>query len=105
VENPDVLAELSAHRARPGQVVVGFAAETGDAQGDVLAHGRTKLARKGCDLLVVNEVGESAGFERADNAAVVLGADGTEVVVPLGPKEDLADVVWDLVATRLPARA
>ncbi|RJK96745.1 bifunctional phosphopantothenoylcysteine decarboxylase/phosphopantothenate--cysteine ligase CoaBC [Vallicoccus soli] len=105
VQNPDVLAELSAHRARPGQVVVGFAAETGDAEGDVLAHGRAKLARKGCDLLVVNEVGDAAGFERPDNAAVVLGADGSEVPVPLGPKEDLADVVWDLVAARLPARA
>ena len=60
VRNPDVLAELAAEpRRRPGQVVVGFAAETGDAEGDVLAHGRAKLARKGCDLLVVNEVGEA----------------------------------------------
>ena len=54
VRNPDVLAELSADRPHAGQVVVGFAAETDD----VLAHGRDKLARKGCDLLVVNEVGE-----------------------------------------------
>src|SRR5581483_9750266 len=58
VRNPDVLAELSADRARPGQVVVGFAAETDD----VLANGRAKLARKGCDLLVVNEVGERKTF-------------------------------------------
>ena len=56
VQNPDVLAELVAART-DGQVLVGFAAETGDADGDVLAHGRAKLARKGCDLLVVNEVG------------------------------------------------
>jgi len=102
----DVLAELaSPPRPRDGQVVVGFAAETGDAEGDVLAHGRAKLARKGCDLLVVNEVGSAGhptGFEGTQNAAVVLGADGSETRVPFGSKEALADVVWDLVAERLP---
>jgi phosphopantothenoylcysteine decarboxylase / phosphopantothenate---cysteine ligase len=101
--NPDILAELSADRRAPAQVVVGFAAETGDATAGVLAHGRAKLAAKGCDLLVVNEVGPDLGFERPDNAAVVLGADGSETVVPHGPKEALADVVWDLVAARLAA--
>jgi phosphopantothenoylcysteine decarboxylase/phosphopantothenate--cysteine ligase len=104
VQNPDVLAELVTARA-PGQVLVGFAAETGDADGDVLAHGRAKLARKGCDLLVVNEVGDAGhptGFEGQDNAATLLAADGAPVEVPLGSKEALADVVWDLVAARLP---
>jgi phosphopantothenoylcysteine decarboxylase/phosphopantothenate--cysteine ligase len=98
VRNPDVLAEISAVRARPGQVIVGFAAETDD----VLANGRVKLARKGCDLLVVNEVGDSRGFESGDNAATILGRDGSETVVPHGPKDLLAHVVWDLVAARLP---
>ncbi len=106
VRTPDVLAELAAHpRSRPGQVVVGFAAETGDAEGDVLSHGRVKLTRKGCDLLVVNEVGAAGhptGFEGTDNAAVVLGADGSETPVPLASKTALADVVWDLVVARLP---
>ncbi|GHF51571.1 MULTISPECIES: bifunctional phosphopantothenoylcysteine decarboxylase/phosphopantothenate--cysteine ligase CoaBC [Streptomyces] len=97
VRNPDVLAELSADRARPGQVVVGFAAETDD----VLANGRAKLARKGCDLLVVNEVGERKTFGSTENEAVVLAPDGSETPVPHGPKEALADVVWDLVARRL----
>ncbi|WP_030396078.1 bifunctional phosphopantothenoylcysteine decarboxylase/phosphopantothenate--cysteine ligase CoaBC [Kitasatospora purpeofusca] len=97
VRNPDVLAELSAHRTRSGQLVVGFAAETDD----VLANGRAKLARKGCDLLVVNEVGDGKAFGQDVNEAVVLGADGTETPVPVGPKEALADVVWDLVAERL----
>ncbi len=103
VENPDVLAELVAARS-PGQVLVGFAAETGDAGASVLEHGRAKLARKGCDLLVVNEVGgegHPTGFEGDDNAAVVLGADGSETAVPLGSKDALADAVWDLVAARL----
>ena len=103
VQNPDVLAELVTRR-RPGQVLVGFAAETGDAEGDVLAHGRAKLARKGCDLLVVNEVGEPGhptGFEGDSNAATVLAADGTSYDVPLGSKDALADAVWDLVVARL----
>ncbi|MCW2614925.1 MAG: phosphopantothenoylcysteine decarboxylase [Frankiales bacterium] len=112
VQNPDVLAELVALRARdqtaarrPGQVLVGFAAETGDADAGVLGHGRAKLARKGCDLLVVNEVGETGhptGFEGDQNAATVLAADGSSVDVPLGSKDALAAVVLDLVAARLP---
>jgi phosphopantothenoylcysteine decarboxylase/phosphopantothenate--cysteine ligase len=104
VQNPDILRELVAARGT-GQVLVGFAAETGDDRADVLTHGREKLARKGCDLLVVNEVGEAGhptGFEGSQNAATVLGADGTTTEVPLGSKDALADVVWDLVAARLP---
>lgn len=97
VRNPDILAEVAAERARPGQLVVGFAAETDD----VLANGRAKLRRKGCDLLVVNEVGERKTFGSEENEAVVLGTDGSETAVPYGPKEALADVVWDLVAARL----
>jgi phosphopantothenoylcysteine decarboxylase / phosphopantothenate---cysteine ligase len=96
-ENPDVLRELVATRRTAAQVIVGFAAETGD----VLANGRAKLAAKGCDLLVVNQVGAGLAFGTSDNEAVVLSADGAEVKVPRGPKEALADVVWDLVAARL----
>ncbi|MBW1596776.1 bifunctional phosphopantothenoylcysteine decarboxylase/phosphopantothenate--cysteine ligase CoaBC [Streptomyces sp. JJ38] len=99
VRNPDILAELSAERPRPGQTVVGFAAETDD----VLAAGRAKLARKGCDLLVVNEVGEEKTFGSPDNEAVILSTDGEPVPVPYGPKEALAHTVWDLVAPRLGA--
>lgn len=97
VRNPDILAEVAAERATPGQIVVGFAAETDD----VLANGRAKLRRKGCDLLVVNEVGERKTFGSEENEAVVLAADGTETPVPHGPKEALADTVWDLVSARL----
>jgi phosphopantothenoylcysteine decarboxylase/phosphopantothenate--cysteine ligase len=93
-KNPDILTELVAARLA-GQVIVGFAAETDN----VLEHGRAKLARKGCDLLVVNEVGESLTFGTADNAAVVLAADGAVAEVPRGPKEVLADTVWDLVVS------
>jgi len=97
VENPDILRELSGRRLRAGQVIVGFGAETGD----LLANGRAKLAAKGCDLLVVNQVGPGLGFGAADNEAVILGADGTQTSVPMGPKEVLADIIWDLVAARL----
>ncbi|MFF8617980.1 bifunctional phosphopantothenoylcysteine decarboxylase/phosphopantothenate--cysteine ligase CoaBC [Streptomyces sp. NPDC015350] len=97
VRNPDILAEVAGERARPGQIVVGFAAETDD----VLANGREKLRRKGCDLLVVNEVGERRTFGAEENEAVVLAADGGETQVPYGPKEALADTVWDLVSVRL----
>jgi phosphopantothenoylcysteine decarboxylase/phosphopantothenate--cysteine ligase len=97
VENPDILADLVRTRTARHPVIVGFAAETHD----VLEHGRQKLARKGCDLLVVNEVGESLTFGAPDNAAVILSADGTAVDVPRGTKDALADAVWDLVAVRL----
>jgi len=97
VQNPDILRELSASRLRAGKVLVGFGAETGD----LLANGRAKLAAKGCDLLVVNKVGPGVGFGVSENAALILGADGSQTSVPRGPKEALANVIWDLVAAAL----
>jgi phosphopantothenoylcysteine decarboxylase/phosphopantothenate--cysteine ligase len=97
--NPDILAELVAGRS--GQLLVGFAAETGDASGSVLEHGRAKLAAKGCDLLVVNAVGEGRAFGQAENAAVILDAAGGEVDVPFGPKAVLAAAICDALAARL----
>jgi phosphopantothenoylcysteine decarboxylase/phosphopantothenate--cysteine ligase len=118
-ENPDILAGLGSVRAvrdraisagheaeraglappfHPRQVLVGFAAETDTSP----AGARAKLARKGCDLLVVNPVGDGLGFGTPDNEAVVYGSDGTVTRIPRGPKEGLADVVWDLVLARLP---
>ncbi|WP_236791246.1 bifunctional phosphopantothenoylcysteine decarboxylase/phosphopantothenate--cysteine ligase CoaBC [Amycolatopsis sp. GM8] len=95
--NADILAELVAHR-KPGQAIVGFAAETGDEQGSVLDHARAKLKRKGCDLLVVNAVGDGRAFEVEDNAGWLLSADGTERPIPLGSKSQLAATLWDAVA-------
>jgi phosphopantothenoylcysteine decarboxylase/phosphopantothenate--cysteine ligase len=97
VRNPDILAELATTRMRDGQVVVGFAAETDDA----VANGRAKLAAKGCDLLVVNEVGAGRAFGTADNAVVILGADGSEVEVALSSKDAVAHAVWDAVTSVL----
>ena len=101
--NPDISAEIG-ERKRPGQLLVAFAAETHDA----LEFARGKLIRKRADLIVVNEVGgrgHPTGFEGGQNAAVVLGADGSRTDVPLGPKEALADTVWDLVRDRWAALA
>ncbi len=100
VENPDILTALVSRRADPAQVLVGFAAETGDSDGDVLDHARAKLRRKGCDLLVANDVGGGAVFGSDANRAVILSADGVEVVVPAGSKAALADAVWDQVVLR-----
>jgi phosphopantothenoylcysteine decarboxylase/phosphopantothenate--cysteine ligase len=100
-QNPDILHELSTDRARPGQVVVGFAAETGDDTGSVLDLARAKLARKGCDLLVVNDVSGGAVFGSPENEAVILGADGAVVEVPRGSKSALAHVIWDEITRRM----
>ena len=101
VQNADILRELVESRGEATRpVIVGFAAETGDADGDVLAHGRAKLARKGCDLLVVNDVSGDRVFGQPHNEVVVLGRDGSEVPVPLADKTAVADAIWDAV-TRL----
>jgi phosphopantothenoylcysteine decarboxylase/phosphopantothenate--cysteine ligase len=100
-QNPDILAGLSQHRPHEGLVVVGFAAETGDGTGTVMDHARAKLARKGCDLLVVNDVSGGKVFGREDIEAVVLEADGGSTPVPRGPKSLLAHVIWDQVSARL----
>jgi phosphopantothenoylcysteine decarboxylase/phosphopantothenate--cysteine ligase len=100
VRNPDVLAELVTKRA-PGQLVVGFAAETGDDDGDVLSHARAKLARKGCDLLVVNDVSGGQVFGRAENTVVVLTADGAVTEVPQGSKDAVAAGIWATIVPRL----
>ncbi|MCL8252583.1 bifunctional phosphopantothenoylcysteine decarboxylase/phosphopantothenate--cysteine ligase CoaBC [Aeromicrobium fastidiosum] len=103
VENPDILVELVAARGDASRrpVIVGFAAETGDAGATVLEHARAKLARKGCDLLVVNDVSDGKVFGRDDTEAAVLGADGSVVEVPPGPKTTLAHSIWDAVVQRL----
>ncbi len=101
VENPDILAELVARRTSKRPVIVGFAAETGDANATVIEHGRAKLERKGCDLLVVNDVSAGKVFGSEQNEAVVLGSDGSVSEVPFGPKIDLAHAIWDAVVQRV----
>ncbi|WP_394289474.1 bifunctional phosphopantothenoylcysteine decarboxylase/phosphopantothenate--cysteine ligase CoaBC [Microbacterium sp.] len=96
VENPDILAGLVAAR-RPGQTVVGFAAETARDDAELRERGMRKRARKGVDLLAVNRVDWDAGFEAADNAVLLI--DGTDAVVAeaAGSKRAVADALWDAV--------
>lgn len=101
VENPDILAGLVRSRSSKRPVIVGFAAETGDDTASVIEHGRAKLERKGCDLLVVNDVSAGKVFGSDDNEAVILGADGSVTDVPLGPKIGLSHAIWDAVAHRI----
>ncbi|MGB3763207.1 MAG: bifunctional phosphopantothenoylcysteine decarboxylase/phosphopantothenate--cysteine ligase CoaBC [Ornithinimicrobium sp.] len=99
VRNPDILASLVRDRQGGGRpFLVGFAAETGDADGDVLAHARAKLERKGCDLLVANDV-SSGGTFGADRSTVHLLTPGKSVVETVGPvsKTETAAAVWDAV--------
>ncbi|MET8281461.1 bifunctional phosphopantothenoylcysteine decarboxylase/phosphopantothenate--cysteine ligase CoaBC [Micromonospora sp. NPDC005174] len=100
VTNPDIAAELG-QRKRPEQVLVVFAAETGDAE----ANGRAKLARKRADLIVVNEVGPDRVFGADTNTVTVIGADGSVSRLPEQAKEAVADHVWDLVVARLANRS
>ena len=109
VRNPDILAEAVRQRDAELQptapstnvssrVIVGFAAETGDADGDVLHHARAKLARKGCDVLVANEVGDGVTFGQDSSTAHLLRR-GSDDVVTVGPapKSHIAAALLDLV--------
>ncbi len=96
IENDDILAGL-VRRRRDGQTIVGFAAETpGDGE-TLLDRGRRKAARKGTDLLAVNEVGWAKGFEAADNAVTVIDVGGEVVAARRGSKADVAEALWDAV--------
>jgi phosphopantothenoylcysteine decarboxylase/phosphopantothenate--cysteine ligase len=102
VGNPDILAGLvefrDAGRLPRAAVLVGFAAETGDADGDPLDHARAKLARKGVDLLVLNDVSGGSVFGRPDNEVHLLTPDGAVFGPHGGSKSEVAHAVWDRVA-------
>ncbi len=102
VENPDILGELVARRGEGNRpLIVGFAAETGDDDRDVRTLAREKLARKGCDLLVVNDVSSGQVFGRPDNEVTILVRDGGELEVARADKATIADAVWDAVVRAL----
>jgi phosphopantothenoylcysteine decarboxylase/phosphopantothenate--cysteine ligase len=95
---PDVLAGLAARR-RPGQLLVGFAAEHGDG---AVAYGRGKLERKGLDAVVVNDIGRPGiGFDAPDNEVTVVLPDG-ERHIPRAGKADIARAILDVAVSRRP---
>jgi phosphopantothenoylcysteine decarboxylase/phosphopantothenate--cysteine ligase len=105
VRNPDVLAGLVRSRgSATSPVIVGFAAETGDPEHTVLELAREKLARKGCDVLVANEVGVGKTFGQDTNTVHILrrGVDAVTHVGP-APKVTVAATVWDLIQEVLPS--
>jgi phosphopantothenoylcysteine decarboxylase / phosphopantothenate---cysteine ligase len=105
VRNDDVLAgavRARTHGELPNlRAIVGFAAETGDANGDVLFHARAKLRRKGCDLLVVNAVGDGRAFEVDSNDGWLLASDGTESALQHGSKTAMASRIVDAIVAFL----
>ncbi len=98
---PDILAGLVQARSGSSPLIVGFAAETARDAGHLRELGAAKLARKGCDLLVVNDVAAQDVFGSDANAVQILGADGASVDIPRASKAAIADSVWDAVLTRL----
>jgi phosphopantothenoylcysteine decarboxylase/phosphopantothenate--cysteine ligase len=94
VQTVDVLASLVAARTDYRQVLVGFAAETPSADQTLLDLGRAKLARKGCDLLVLNEVGPNLVFGQLDSKIILLTAEGATGPIS-GSKDTLAHQIWD----------
>ena len=96
VRNPDILTELSGVK-KPGQVIIGFAAETEQDRDALLELGRAKILRKGADLLVLNTVGWTEGFSSADNTVVVIDRAGDIVGEAAGNKLTVAERILDLL--------
>jgi phosphopantothenoylcysteine decarboxylase/phosphopantothenate--cysteine ligase len=96
VRNPDILEGLAAAK-KPGQVVIGFAAETESDPDRLLALGREKAARKGCDYLVLNRVGWTEGFVAERNEVRVLNGHGDIVIEASGSKMSVAERILDLL--------
>ena len=97
VRNPDILSGLVEQR-HAGQILIGFAAETERDPGKLLEVARAKLARKGCDFLVLNRVGPHEGFATDDNTVTVLEKAGDIVMETSGPKSSVADRILDLLS-------
>ena len=101
VENPDILAGLASQRLNEGQVIVGFAAETGDEHTSALEYGRRKALKKGADLLAVNTVGATSGFGDVANEIHVLDSHGQQVGHSAGSKLHVARDLVELISQQL----
>ena len=97
VENPDILKELSSSKSAK-QLIIGFAAETA-TEDDLIRIGKEKIARKGCDLLILNQVGWDQGFGTESNTVTVLASGGDILITATGSKMSVADTILDCIAT------
>ncbi|ACV08972.1 bifunctional phosphopantothenoylcysteine decarboxylase/phosphopantothenate--cysteine ligase CoaBC [Jonesia denitrificans] len=95
--NPDILADIATNRRRAGQLIVGFAAETGDDTGSVIEHGIAKAQRKGADLLAINEVGTHTGFGDVPNTITLVTNTGQVLDSISGTKDDVANHILNTV--------
>jgi phosphopantothenoylcysteine decarboxylase/phosphopantothenate--cysteine ligase len=96
VKNPDILHDLSLSK-RAGQIIIGFAAETETDPAALLVLGRAKIARKGCDYLVLNSVGWTTGFATDGNAVTIIRASGDIVGEATGSKTTVANRILDVL--------
>lgn len=97
--NPDILAGLAQNK-HPGQLVIGFAAETGDSLQNYLEFGREKARRKGADLLVINRVGFDAGFGDVETAVTIVDGQGATVAQASGTKREAAAAILNTIVER-----
>lgn len=108
VENPDILARTVEQRSEgtvdEDAIIVGFAAETGSPGHSPLELAQAKLRRKGCDMLMLNEVGVGKVFGQADNRGWLLSPAGEPAEVPHGTKFDVAMVILDRIVAELAGR-
>jgi phosphopantothenoylcysteine decarboxylase/phosphopantothenate--cysteine ligase len=98
IHNPDLLMELVQNRT-PGQVIIGFAAETGDTHADVITYGQQKLKAKGCDALVINSVADGKGFESLHNEVTIVQPEAAPIEILHTTKELIAETVWHVVTS------
>ncbi|MDN6528530.1 MAG: phosphopantothenoylcysteine decarboxylase, partial [Brevibacterium sp.] len=102
-QNPDVLVGLVEAR-RQAQIIIGFAAETGDSHHTALDYAKAKFRRKGVDLLVFNDVSDDRAFGHDDTAVRILSADSDEVAASAefhGSKDDVSEKVILALAKRV----
>lgn len=97
IENPDILKHLASHRPHERQIVVGFAAETGDTSKTYIDYGKEKAARKGADLIAINQVGQHAGFGDVETELTVVDKEGNVQGTYAGTKDEVARGLMELI--------
>ena len=97
-QTPDILKELSSNRAHRSQIIVGFAAETGDLSHSVLEYGKEKAAHKGADIMVINQVGQATGFGAVHTNITIVDPKGNELATSSGSKPEVAHTLIKIIA-------
>ncbi|MBC8132611.1 MAG: hypothetical protein H7X95_06490 [Deltaproteobacteria bacterium] len=105
IANPDLLAEMSVARRGGRPLLIGFAAEIAADAGDLVNRATKKLTEKKCDVMIANDVGgSSTGFGHDENAVTIVYPDGAFESLARAPKTEIADSIWDRLASRIGGR-